>query len=578
MRTIALLMTATHGFRRPFTDGSTLLTRFGGETVLAHVCAALRQVADIGQSSMLLPPDAPPALAAECAALGLPVPAYGAAPYTTNLALRLADEAGAEELRRVAAQALLLDPALPRTRRAEHRRTGAAATYTPAPRLAPYVISMAAVRRLISSGAAAYTDEVSLLDRMAAEPQQYLRHCVPLPGPATPAVSNLNYVHAVQEPAFAALWAAAGGRGAAAALDHVAQHAAAFDYFPQWAQVEATSRCNQSCPVCPHPRRAVSADLDAAAFDRVVDGLAWAPEYAGIDLAGFGEPLLHPGLRGFIERATARMLEVYLYTNGTQWDRGWSEFVLDPARQRTVGGLRGVIFTINAATRDAYRAFHGTDDYARVRQAVRELLQLKRERGVRRPVVAVQFVKAQATDAQVEAFWQEWNFAERFERQRWPDYDHTVAQGELRLQQMQYERAGDAAAEAQRAAAQAAHEQRYWDAFYRHAELPLEHTVIQRCNDYAGQLPDTRVVDYTPLQRFACRQATFGLMVLADGTVTPCQQDFNGTMAAGSLRDRDLVALWNAAPFAALRRAQREGRYDTTPLCAACRDWFIPMV
>lgn len=581
MRTLAVLLTKTDNFRRPFSDGGQLLTRFAGQTVLAHVVAALRQVPGLDRTMILLPPAAAAELHAECAALGLPVHDYGPAPYGTNLALRLADELGAEELLLVSAHALLLDPVLTGELLARHRLTRAAATFTGLPRLAPIAISVAALRQVIREKGVDYTSEASLLDYLAAEPEKYPRETVSLPGPDSPTVTNLNFLHAAQEPAFAALWAEAGGKGAAAVRSYVAEHAAEFDHFPNLAQVEVTSRCNQSCPVCPHARRGSMVDIDAATFDRVIDGLTWSQyPQVGVDLAGFGEPLLHPGLRGFIDRAVARMLNIFLYTNGTQWNRDWSEYVLDPARQQIAGGLKGIVFTINATTPDAYRAFHGTDDLDRVRRAVKELLLMKRERGLRKPVVAVQIVKSKATDAQVEAYWQEWNFAEKFERLRLPDYDFTAEQGQLRQQTMAIEREEDSAEARERrlAAAQAAYQARYWDAFYRHAELPLEHVVIQRCNDYAGQLPDTRVVDYTPLQRFACRQATFGLMVLADGTVTPCQQDFNGAMAVGSLRGRDLLSLWNDPKFVALRRAQQAGRYDSTPLCAACRDWFIPMV
>ncbi|HNW93711.1 MAG TPA: SPASM domain-containing protein [bacterium] len=580
MRTLAILMTSTNCFRRPFSDGEQLLTRFGGQSVLAHVTAALRQVSEIERTLILLPPEASAALRAECTSLDLTVPACGSAPYTTDLALHLADEAGAEELLLLSAHTLLVDPALTREMLARHRQSGAAETLTALPRMAPFIISMAAVRRIMQEQNTGAPGGTSILEQLVADPQRYAQDVVPLPGPDTPDVTTLNFLHPAQEPAFAALWAAAGGRGAAAVRQYVAEHAAAFTSFPRWAQVEVTSRCNQACPVCPHARRNVQTDLADGAFSRIVDGLAWNTGVAGIDIAGFGEPLLHPGLRDFIDRATARQLELFLYTNGTLWDRSWSEFVLAPERQLGTSGLRGIVFTINGTTPEAYRAFHGTDDLARVRRAVKELLLMKRERGLRLPVVAVQIVKCTATDTNIEAFWQEWNFAERFERQRWPDYDHAAEQSQLRLQTITIEREDSSSAqqEAKLAALHTAYQSRRQDAFYRHAELPLEHVVIQRCNDYAGQLPDLRVVDYTPLQRFACRQAAYGLMVLADGTVTACQQDFNGTMALGNLHERDLPDLWNDPRCTALRHAQQSGDYATTPLCAACRDWFIPMV
>ena len=271
-------------------------------------------------------------------------------------------------------------------------------------------------------------------------------------------------------------------------------------------------------------------------------------------------------------------LEVFLYTNGTVWAPDMAEYLLAPERQGFAGGLKGVVFTLNATTPDAYRSFHGSDDFAAVVKNIRDLLQLKKKNRLRTPVIAVQMIKSQLTDVQVEAFWQEWNYAERFEKGRWPDYDFTTARAELRQKTMavEHETLDPAKQERRLAPLQAQHHHNYSEAFYRYAELPLEHVVIQRCNDYAGQMPDRRVVDYTPLERFPCRQLSDTVMVLCDGSVTPCQQDFNAGMAMGALRDDGLVAVWNRERYTALRRDQAEGRFATTPLCAACRDWFIP--
>jgi len=66
------------------------------------------------------------------------------------------------------------------------------------------------------------------------------------------------------------------------------------------------------------------------------------------------------------------------------------------------------------------------------------------------------------------------------------------------------------------------------------------------------------------------------MMVLADGTVVQCDQDFQGKTAIGSIERDSLVDLWRNGQLKSLRQMHLAGRYDTNDLCAACRQWHRP--
>jgi spiro-SPASM protein len=93
---------------------------------------------------------------------------------------------------------------------------------------------------------------------------------------------------------------------------------------------------------------------------------------------------------------------------------------------------------------------------------------------------------------------------------------------------------------------------------------------------YAGQVEDRSVTSMAPTGRFGCRRIRSRCVVLADGRVTVCDQDLNGQHAVGRIGEQSFEALWRAAEFERVREAHDRGRFDPTPLCAACEEWHRP--
>jgi spiro-SPASM protein len=100
--------------------------------------------------------------------------------------------------------------------------------------------------------------------------------------------------------------------------------------------------------------------------------------------------------------------------------------------------------------------------------------------------------------------------------------------------------------------------------------------VISGYSRYGGQCEDRIVFNMAPSSRVGCRRISSRCLVLADGRVAVCDQDFNGRHTVGQIGEQSLSELWRGAAFERVRDAHRQGRFDPTPLCAVCDEWHRP--
>lgn len=91
--------------------------------------------------------------------------------------------------------------------------------------------------------------------------------------------------------------------------------------------------------------------------------------------------------------------------------------------------------------------------------------------------------------------------------------------------------------------------------------------------DRANQVDDRRVINMAPPTRRPCRRLKSRCLILADGRVTLCDQDFRGLAVVGDLERRDLAAIWMGEEYLRLRAAHENGTTDALTLCAPCTEW-----
>lgn len=111
------------------------------------------------------------------------------------------------------------------------------------------------------------------------------------------------------------------------------------------------------------------------------------------------------------------------------------------------------------------------------------------------------------------------------------------------------------------------------EAFFDTWQGRLGTATITGYSHCAGQRTNRAVSSVAPPQRECCRRSFSRMLVLADGRVTTCDQDFAGKQTIGHVGDAPLSDLWQADPLKLLRTNTIP---NTLPLCETCNEWHRP--
>jgi len=106
-------------------------------------------------------------------------------------------------------------------------------------------------------------------------------------------------------------------------------------------------------------------------------------------------------------------------------------------------------------------------------------------------------------------------------------------------------------------------------------QLGLDELVIKKPHNWAGYLK----TGYKKRSYAPCTFLWSSLLVLWNGDVAPCPQDFFAKYVLGNVRDKSIREIWNDEPMKQLRLGLKEKRYQEFPACADCdrlwRDTFM---
>lgn len=168
---------------------------------------------------------------------------------------------------------------------------------------------------------------------------------------------------------------------------------------------------------------------------------------------------------------------------------------------------------IDATTPETFARVHGAAAFAPVMANLERIESARRDRAQPAPIVVPSLVRCAATIAEQEAFFDGW-----------------------------IRRSGSAA--------------------------------IEGYNDFGGLLPPDGLISLEPPIRTGCRRLAGRLMLLADGTVARCGQDYGGSQPLGNWHSEPLTDIWAGRRLAALRDAHSGLALDAT--CRACHEWHRP--
>jgi len=160
--------------------------------------------------------------------------------------------------------------------------------------------------------------------------------------------------------------------------------------------LETTNRCNLLCTTCPRTYEELEppADMSWALFTRIVDQL---PEIERAVLHGVGEPMMVKNLAKMVRYLKDRGTYVLFNTNGTLLNDKNGRALID-------AGLDELRVSLDAATRESYKAIRGKDFFARILRNVRAFRALQEREGAERPRVSAWLTGLKETLPELPAF------------------------------------------------------------------------------------------------------------------------------------------------------------------------------
>ena len=106
--------------------------------------------------------------------------------------------------------------------------------------------------------------------------------------------------------------------------------------------------------------------------------------------------------------------------------------------------------------------------------------------------------------------------------------------------------------------------------FYGHWTEKTENVIIQKYDWFSGRLPDRRVGDLAPLNRFPCWHLQRDLTVRVDGNVPLCREDLRRDRFLGNVFEKGLKEVWSAG--AVVYAEHVGGNYRG--ICERCDEYY----
>jgi MoaA/NifB/PqqE/SkfB family radical SAM enzyme len=290
--------------------------------------------------------------------------------------------------------------------------------------------------------------------------------------------------------------------------------------WPVHMQLELTSFCDLTCPVCPtgtgELRRRPEA-MDPELVEALMEEVG--PYLLTASLWGWGEPLLHPRLGDILATVRGKNVLPILSTNG---QRLAEEDVLDALIREPPANLIVALDGLSDETLSAYRPG------ARLEPAltgVRRLAEMKKERSQQWPVLHMRFIALKQNEHEV------------------PRVEEFAARHGFEMVSIRGLSVIDADEGPHRAMVPGSDELRS----YRYEE--------------GGRVGR---------DGFICQFASLFPAVFADGTVVACDQDYNASHAYGRLgKDGSFADIWFGRRAAEVRGTVRDSP-ERFSFCANC--------
>jgi len=272
--------------------------------------------------------------------------------------------------------------------------------------------------------------------------------------------------------------------------------------FPLHVDVESTNRCNLRCTMCQIDFASMKqGNIAPEIFEKVLEECS-ANHLPSMKFNYRGEPTMNRHLVDMIRKAKdAGIIEVQFNTNGVLVNETLARSLIEY-------GLDRIKFSIDGVSPEVYRKIRGTD-YQNVVDNVRNLVRIRDEQGLIRPIVQVQMVFMQDNKEEVVRFFRFWKKI---------------------VNKIGFSR-------------------------YRSKERLID---------------DERRVSEAPLVRVPCSQLWQRLLVTYDGQILMCCGDHKALNPLGNINEMSLKDAWNSKKLATIREMHLNNESEKIPACAIC--------
>jgi len=113
-------------------------------------------------------------------------------------------------------------------------------------------------------------------------------------------------------------------------------------------------------------------------------------------------------------------------------------------------------------------------------------------------------------------------------------------------------------------------QEEFLEKFYRSWKDKGFSVIIQKHDDFCGILPDLRVTDLSPVNRFPCWHLKRDLNILIDGSVPLCREDIKADYLQGNIFADELSEIWERSNSKYIDHLNK----DYPEICRGCDEYY----
>ncbi len=293
---------------------------------------------------------------------------------------------------------------------------------------------------------------------------------------------------------------------------------------PSHLMMEISSACQLRCPLCPIGNDTFARTSELMAFDiykKVVDEIG---DYVyRINLNGMGEPTLNHQILDMIKYAKDKGIYVDLYTNFQLEKMSMIEGLID-------AGLDSILIAMDGASKENYEEYRVGGKFEAIVSNVKHLVAARKKLGGKLPEINIQFIPLNHNKDDLD---------------KMSDLVRSLGADNLFVKRpFLFRGTGD---------------------------VEKDHEFIQtdesEDDGYNLYKVDENGASWQLKTKNVCDYLWTSTVVLADGSVSPCCFDYDGTVIFGNVAEDKFQDIWNNNSYKKFRQRNKKD-WKSIPLCS----------